>query len=310
MFFDSQICFPMIHYLKYDNFGGSMKIAIVTDTNCGLTKKEGEEKGLFIVPMPFNINGEDYLDSVNLSRAEFFEKQNRGEDISTSQPSPEYIMNLWNKILEEYDYIIHIPMSSSLSSSCDTAIMLSHEEEYEGKVTVVDNKRISATQLQAALDAKAMVDLGKTPEEIVKYLMDTRLDATIYLSVDTLKYLKKGGRITAAAAALGTLLRIKPVLYLHEGKIEPFAKARTPKQAKEIMIEAVKKDLEERFGDTDGSKTRIFVVHAECLEQASLLRKELAEVFTGTGEIGLYNLSLSVATHVGPGTMAIAAVKK
>lgn len=286
-----------------------MKIAVVTDTNSGLTVKEGNDLGLHIVAMPFAIDGKEYLDSVNLSQEEFFEKQEAGADISTSMPSPGYICDLWERILAEYDHIIHIPMSSSLSGSYGSAKMLSNEEEFAGRVTVVDNKRISDTLLQAALSAKEMARDGVEPSRIAEVLTKRGDDATIFLSVDTLKYLKKGGRISAAAAALGTLLRIKPVLYLRDGKIEPFSKARTPKQAKEMMIKALKQDLETRFNDADGSKMKITVVHSKALEEAKLLRDELRDIFLGTGEIEIHNLSLSVATHVGPGTLAIAATR-
>ncbi len=286
-----------------------MKIAIVTDTNSGVTVKEGEALGLHIVAMPFSIDGREYLDSIDLDREAFFEMQISGADISTSQPSPGYITQMWEKILESHDCIIHIPMSSSLSSSCETAMMLSQDEDFSGRVYVVDNKRISDTLLQSALIAKKMADDGHEPNEIVEHLMATSRDAAIFLSVDTLKYLKKGGRISAAAAALGTLLRIKPVLYLQDGKIEPFSKARTPKQAKEMMIDAMKKDLSERFGDSNGSKMKLTVVHAKAEDAAKLLKEELRGIFTGTSEIEIHNLSLSVATHVGPGTLAIAATR-
>lgn len=282
-----------------------MKIAVITDTNCGLTKAEGEEKGLYIVPMPFNIDGKDYLDSINLTREEFFKLQKNDADISTSQPSPGFITELWDEILKDYEAIIHIPMSSSLSSSCETAIMLSKEDEYAGKVFVVDNKRIAAAQLQSALEAKQLVAEGKTPEEIVEILLKEALDSVAYLSVDSLKYLRKGGRISAAAAALGTLFRIKPVLYLKEGKIEPFAKARTPKQAKDIMIEGTKKELQEKFNDKEAKNVSLSILQADAFEQATQLKNELEKEFPNTGKIRIYELSLSVATHVGVGTVAI-----
>lgn len=286
-----------------------MKIAIVTDTNSGLTVKKGEELGLHIVAMPFTIDGKDYLDSIDLSREDFFEKQMDGADISTSQPSPGYITDMWEEILKTYDCILHIPMSSSLSASYDTAYMLSREEEFAGKVYVVDNKRISETLLQSALTAKKMADVGCAPSEIVDFLMKTSKDASIYLSVDTLKYLKKGGRISAAAAALGTLLRIKPVLYLQDGKIEPFAKARTQKQAKEMMISAIQEDLKEKFADVDIRQIKFTVVHAMANERAEQLREEVEALFHKAGEVEIHDLSLSVATHVGPGTLAIVATR-
>ena len=218
---------------------------------------------------------------------------------------------MWDELLKEYEAIIHMPMSSGLSSSFDTAMALSHDDEYEGKVYVVDNLRISITQRAAAIEAKKMVELGKEPEEIREFLLDTKKDSTIYLTVPTLKYLKKGGRITPAAAALGTLLRIKPVLTIQGEKIDSYAKARTMKQAKTLMIAALKKDLEERFFDTTGNLSNIYIAHANDEVEAKELATEIKEAFPEyKGEIGIYGLSLSVATHVGSGTIAIGAVKK
>ena len=195
-----------------------MKVGIVTDTNSGMTQEEGERYGIHILPMPFMIDGKVYHEGVTLSHEEFYRMQEEGADITTSQPSPEEVLGLWEKLLETYDQLVHIPMSSSLSSSCQTAMMLA--QEHEGRVFVVDNQRISITQRQSALDGKMMADRGMDGAFIKKALEDTGLDASIYVTVDTLKYLKKGGRITPAAAALGTLLRLKPVLTIQGGKLD------------------------------------------------------------------------------------------
>ncbi len=287
-----------------------MSIAIVTDTNSGISMEEASELGVYLLPMPFSIAGVDYLEGVDLSNSDFYDKQRADVEILTSQPSPAQLTDMWNDILKGYDHIIHIPMSSALSASCQTAIMLSHEEEYEGRVWVVDNLRISAIQKYSVLDAKKMVDMGMKAEDIVNKLMETRLDAGVYLMVDTLKYLKKGGRISAAAAAIGTLLKIKPVLTIQGGVIESFAKARTVKQAKEIMLQAISDDMKNKFSDVDGSKSRITIVHTDSDEQAQEYSKEILSRFPKIEGVDVQELSLSIATHTGPGVIAITIGKK
>ena len=284
-----------------------MKVAIITDSNSGITQEEGKQLGIRIVPMPFMINGEEYLEDITLTQQEFYAKLGEGSDISTSQPSPESIMALWDEVLEEYDEIVHIPMSSGLSGSCQTAMMLA--EDYDGKVEVVNNQRISVTQRRSVQDALDMAAAGMDAEAICKKLEDTGLDSTIYVTVDTLKYLKKGGRITPAAAALGTLLRLNPVLTIQGEKLDAFAKARTMKQARSMMITAITRDLETRFGDVTGEKTYIDVAHTDNDEMAQELAAELRELFSET-EVHVDPLSLSVACHIGPGALAIAASKK
>ena len=284
-----------------------MKVGIVTDTNSGMTQEEGKKYGIHILPMPFMIDGEIYHEGVNLSHEEFYRMQEEGADITTSQPSPEEVLGLWKELLETYDQLVHNPMSSSLSSSCQTAMMLA--QEYEDRVFVVDNQRISITQRQSALDGKMMADRGMDGASIKKVLEDTRLDASIYVTVDTLKYLKKGGRITPAAAALGTLLRLKPVLTVQGGKLDAFAKARTMKQAKSIMITAIQNDLEQRFGDKGCKKCWLQIAHTSSPEIVSEWQKELGEAFPGT-EIYTAPLSLSIACHIGPGALAVAITKK
>ena len=253
------------------------------------------------------IDGTEYLEDINLTQKEFYEHLSGDHDVSTSQPSPETILNLWEKLLEEYDAVVHIPMSSGLSSSCQTAKMLA--DDFDGKVQVADNHRISVTQRRSVQDALDMAAADMDAEAICKKLEETGLDSTIYVTVDTLKYLKKGGRITPAAAALGTLLRLKPVLTIQGEKLDAFAKARTMKQARSMMITAITRDLENRFDDMTGEKTYIDVAHTDNDEMAQELAAELRELFPET-EVRVEPLSLSVACHIGPGALAIAATKK
>lgn len=264
--------------------------------------------GVFVLPMPFMIDGEEYFEGINLSVAEFFEKLKDDRTISTSQPTPEVIMSLWDKLLAEgYDEIVHIPMSSGLSGSCQTAIVLA--DDYDGKVQVIDNQRISITQRRSVLDALYLVENGKSAIEIKEIMEREKLEASIYIMLDTLTYLKRGGRITPAAAALGNLLRLKPVLQIQGEKLDAFAKARTIKQAKSIMIEAIKKDLHERFQDNANGNIAIDIAYTENLEAALELKKELEEIFEGM-DIYVDHLSLSVSCHIGPGALAIACTKK
>lgn len=285
----------------------SMKVAVVTDSNSGITQAQAKEMGVYVLPMPFMIDGTEYLEDINLTQKEFYEHLSGDHDVSTSQPSPETILNLWEKLLEEYDAVVHIPMSSGLSSSCQTAKMLA--DDFDGKVQVADNHRISVIQRRSVQDALDMAAAGMDAEAICKKLEETGLDSTIYVTVDTLKYLKKGGRITPAAAALGTLLRLKPVLTIQGEKLDAFAKARTMKQARSMMITAITRDLEARFGDVTGEKTYIDVAHTDNAEMAQELAAELRELFPET-EVRVEPLSLSVACHIGPGALAIAATKK
>ncbi len=284
-----------------------MKIAIVTDSNSGITQAQAKELGVYVLPMPFMINDETYFEDITLTQEQFYEELKKDASISTSQPSPESVMNLWEDLLNEYDEIVHIPMSSSLSGSCQTAMMLA--DEYDGKVHVVDNQRISVTQRQSVLDAFEMAEKGYTGAEIKKKLEDTKGDSIIFITVDTLKYLKKGGRITPAAAALGTLLRIKPVLIIEGGKLDAFSKARTVKQAKSTMLSALAKELDVRLGDKDAKQTYLQIAHTENQELAEELKKDLEELYPGA-PIYTAPLSLSVACHIGPGAFAVAATRK
>ena len=284
------------------------KIAIVTDSNSGITQSQAKDLGVRVVPMPFMINEETYYEEITLSRAEFYQKLAENADISTSQPSPESILNIWDELLKKYDEIVHIPMSSGLSGSCQTAMMLA--EDYNGKVHVVDNQRISVTMRQSVLDALELAKEGKTGSEIKEILEKDKFNSSIYIMIDTLYYLKKGGRITPAAAALGTLLKLKPVLQIQGEKLDAFAKARTINQAKTIMMTAIKNDIENRFGGVS-KENQIYlqIAHTENEAAALQLKEELHEAFPDY-PIYVDHLSLSVACHIGPGSLAIACCKR
>ena len=285
------------------------KVAIVTDSNSGITQEQGKELGIFVLPMPFFIDGELYLEDITLSQSEFYEKLGADSDISTSQPSPGEVMDLWDKVLEEYDELVCIPMSSGLSSTCATAITLA--AEYDGRVQVVDNQRISVTQEQSVLDAMNLREEGKSAAEIKEILEKEKLQASIYITVDTLKYLKKGGRVTPAAAMIGTVLNIKPVLTIQGEKLDAFEKARGVKQAKKAMIKAMKKDMDKRFAKERAAG--IMGLHiaytANDKEVIDGWIVEVKEAFPDF-EVDAHPLSLSVACHIGPGALAIACEKK
>lgn len=286
-----------------------MKIAIVTDSNSGITQAQAGELGIFVLPMPFMINGETFEEDINLTQEEFYKRQAEDADISTSQPSPQDVTDLWDKLLAEgYDQIVHIPMSSGLSGSCQTARMLA--DDYEGKVFVVNNQRISVTQRRSALDAKELAEAGFHGEQIFEILERVKMESSIYITVDTLKFLKKGGRITPAAAALGTLLRIKPVLQIQGEKLDSFSKVRTMKQARAAMLAAAEKDLRERFADPEAENTWLLVARTQNDEMAAEFAKEIGEHYPKAGTVYGEPLSLSIACHIGPGSLAIAMSKK
>ena len=284
-----------------------MKVAVVTDSNSGITQAQAKEMGVYVLPMPFMIDGTEYLEDIDLTQKEFYEHLSGDHDVSTSQPSPETILNLWEKLLEEYDAVVHIPMSSGLSSSCQTAKMLA--DDFDGKVQVADNHRISVTQRRSVQDALDMAAAGMDAEAICKKLEDTGLDSTIYVTVDTLKYLKKGGRITPAAAALGTLLKIKPVLIILGEKLDSFAKARTMKQAKTMMMNAIQKELDGRLHDSECRNCHLAIAHTDNEEAALEFKKEVEERFPNA-DVYMAPLSLSIACHIGPGSLAVTATRK
>lgn len=281
------------------------KIAIITDSNSGLSQEEAKELGVFMIPMPFEIDGKEYLDGINLERDAFYEFQTNDSEIFTSQPAPQTVMDLWDEVLKEYDEIIHIPMSSGLSSSLQTAKMLA--DDYDGKVYAVDNQRISVTMVDSIVDAMYLRDKGLSAKEIGERLESEGLNSGIYITLDTLKYLKKGGRITPAAAAIGTLLKIKPVLQIQGEKLDAFAKVRTMSAAKSIMINAVKSDVAGRISENGKYKYVINIAHTNNLEAAQEFEKEIRLAIPEyKGEIRIMELSLSVTCHIGPGALALA----
>ena len=286
-----------------------MKIAVVTDSNSGITQAQAKEMGVAVLPMPFMIDGETYYEDITLTREQFYQRLKENADIATSQPTPDSILKMWDKLLKEYDQIIHIPMSSGLSGSCSTAMMLAGEDEYEGKVFVVDNRRISVTQYQSVKDAQLLAAMGMDGTQIKKRLEETAADSVIFITVDTLKYLKKGGRITPAAAALGTLLKIKPVLIILGEKLDSFAKARTMKQAKTMMMNAIQKELDGRLHDSECRNCHLAIAHTDNEEAALEFKKEVEERFPNA-DVYMAPLSLSIACHIGPGSLAVTATRK
>ena len=284
------------------------KIAIVTDSNSGITQEEGRKLGISVLPMPFYINEIMYLEGITLSQEEFYERLKNDEPISTSQPSPGEVCGLWKNLLEEYDEVVHIPMSSGLSASCDTATMLARD--FEGRVQVVNNQRISVTQRQSVLDAITLKNAGKSAAEIKAKLEEEKLESSIYITLETLKYLKKGGRITPAAAAIGTVLNLKPVLQIQGEKLDAYSKVRGKKQAKRVMLKAIQEDWNTRFkAYAEASEMCLQMAYAGNREEAEEFRKEVEAVFPGV-DIQMDPLSLSVACHIGHGALAIACSKK
>ncbi len=293
-----------------DNMEGEVfvsKVAIVTDSNSGITQELADQMGISVLPMPFTINGKEFFEGISLTQDEFYEYLKQDADIATSQPSPESVMNIWKDLLKEHDEIVHIPMSSGLSGSCQTAIALA--SDFDGKVQVVNNHRISITQRRAVEEAVKLAEQGKSAAEIRGILEETRLDSSIYITVATLKYLKKGGRITPAVAAIGTMLRLKPVLTIQGERLDSFSKARTMRQARQTMIDAIRNDIESRFGGVDAHQVYLDIAHTNNYEEALDFKKEVEAAFPGY-QVGFVDaLSLSVSCHIGDGSVAIAATK-
>ncbi len=283
------------------------KVAILTDSNSGITQEESKRLGIFVEPMPFYIDGQLYYEDIDLTQDEFYQKLTQGGEITTSMPITGNLMDSWDKILEEYDELVYIPMSSGLSSSCATAKMLS--DDYDGRVVVVDNQRISVTQKLSALEAKKLADMGKSAQEICDALMGIKAASTIYITVDTLEYLKKGGRLTPAVAAIGSLLKIKPVLSIYGEKLDKYSMARTMKAAKQTMIEALKKDMKDVLHTDNFDDVVISVAHTQNEEAAEKFREELLQEFP-VKNIWIDPLSLSVSCHIGPGALACTVTKK
>ena len=280
-------------------------IKIITDSNSGITIKEAKELGIGLVPMPFLIEGELFFEELSLTQEEFYQKLESDVDISTSQPSPDSIMDIWDKALEEAEQVVYIPMSSGLSGSCGTATMLA--EDYNGKVQVVDNQRVSVTQRQSVLDALELAERGMSALEIKEYLEKVKFDSSIYIMLDTLKYLKKGGRITPAAAALGSALKLKPVLQIQGEKLDAFSIARTKKQGINKMLSAIEADINNRFGG-NVNNIHFEVAHSNNEEAALEFVGVIKEKF-GVDKVDMAPLSLSVSCHIGAGSLAIACSK-
>ena len=284
------------------------KIAIVTDSNSGITQEQAKKMGVHVIPMPFYINETMYLEGVTLTQEEFYERLKNDEPISTSQPSPAEVCGLWDMLLKENDEIVHIPMSSGLSNSCETAMGLARD--YDGKVQVVDNQRISVTQYQSVADALALREAGKSAAEIKEVLEAEKLESSIYITLETLKYLKKGGRITPAAAAIGTVLNLKPVLQIQGDKLDAYTKVRGKKQAKRAMLKAAQEDMRERFAEYE--KEGLMCIESAYTgnpEEAEEFKKEIEAAFPGH-EVRMAPLSLSIACHIGYGALAIGCTKK
>ncbi len=287
-----------------------MKIAVVTDSNAGITQEEAKKyNNLHIIPMPFMIDDEEYFEDVNLTQQEFYKNLEEGSEVSTSQPSIGVVMEAWENLLKEFDQIVHIPMSSGLSKSCETA--MNFARDFEGKVQVVDNRRVSVTHKQSVFDAINLAKDGKTAREIKEILEETASDSTIYIMVSTLKYLKKGGRITPTAAAIGTLLNIKPVLTIQGGKLDSHCKVMNEKVAKLKMIDAIKKDIETRFASlVEKGQMNMFVAHTNCPDKAEAFARQLKEEFPNIPLTFVDPLALSIACHIGSGSIAVAMARK
>lgn len=283
----------------------------MTDSNSGITQKEAAGLGISVLPMPFMINDATYFEDINLTQDRFYEFLENDAVVSTSQPSPDSLIHMFHKLLAEYDEVVHIPMSSGLSGSCQTACMLAQEPEFDGKVFVVNNQRISVTQTQSVLDATELAKKGYDGAQIKKILEEDKFNSSIYIMLDTLFYLKKGGRITPAAAALGTLLKLKPVLQIQGEKLDAFAKARTKSAGKSMMLQAIKNDIENRFGGFDESakeRVMLHIAYTKDAEEAELWKQEVMEAFPGF-RLKMAPLSLSVACHIGPGALALACTR-
>lgn len=284
------------------------RVAVITDSNSGITQSEAKELGIFVIPMPFFVNEKILFEDIDLGQEEFYRILKEDTNVSTSQPTPADVLELWEDVLKEYDSIVHIPMSSGLSNSCDTAMALA--QDFDGRVQVVNNQRISVTQRQSAYDAMFLAEHGKSAAQIKEILEREAKSSSIYIMVDTLKYLKKGGRITPAAAMIGTVLNLKPVLQIQGEKLDAYAKVRGQKQAKKTMLDAMRKDFEGRFAEwVKNDEMVLHVAHSANHENALEFIEEIKAAFPGI-PVNMNPLSLSVACHIGPGSLAIACSRK
>ena len=283
------------------------KIAIVTDSNAGISPQMAKELGVFVIPQPFMIEGKTYFENIDLTYEEFYKTLENEVDVRTSQPVPTDMMEVWDEVLKEYDELVHIPLSSGLSGACQSAMMFA--DEYDGRVHVVNNQRISVTQKQSVRDALMLIEKGHDGKEIKQILEEDKFNSSIYIMLDTLKYLKKGGRITPAAAAIGTVLKLKPVLQIQGEKLDAFAKARTINQGKKIMIDAIRNDVNTRFGGEDPDNISIHIAHTNNHDMAMEFKAEFEEAFPEVIVKDVDELSLVVSCHIGPGALAVAVCK-
>ena len=283
------------------------RTAVVTDSNSGITQAEAKKMGIDVIPMPFMIGSKTYYEDINLTREKFFRRLAKGDQVVTSQPIPTEVLKVWDRLLKDYDDLVYIPMSSGLSGSCQSAMMLS--SDYNGRVQVVNNQRISVTQRRSVMDAMELAEYSLNAKEIRKVLEEVKFDSSIYIMLNTLQYLKRGGRITPAAAAIGSLLHIKPVLQIKGEKLDAFSKARTEAQGKNIMLQAMKKDIDSLYGGTEEETCWLYIVDGQYPEEAEIFAQEAAQMFPNFNIIR-GNLSLSVCCHIGPEALAVACSKK
>lgn len=280
------------------------EIGIVTDSHCGISVDEANKYGIKVLPMPLYIDDECYYEEVSITRDDFFEKIGTCEKVSTSQASPADVMDLWNECLKEYKTILYMPMSSGLSGACNTAKLFAQDDEYEGRVFVVDNGRISTPMHRSILDALELIEEGCTAQEIKEILEADKDKMSIYIAVETLEYLKKGGRISGASAAIGTLLDIKPILRLNTGLLEQHEKCRGSKKARRIMLEAIKDDIENKFADYGEDEIYLLVASSADEETTKKWIEQIKEYFPGKEILADY-LSLGICCHTGGGALGI-----
>ncbi|MBQ5806671.1 MAG: DegV family protein [Lachnospiraceae bacterium] len=280
-------------------------IGIITDSHSGITQEEAKQLGIWVLPMPFYIDGECYLEGINLTREEFFEKLEGGSAIATSQPSPADVCDVWDWALKEFEKVLYLPLSSGLSGSCETAMALARDEQYEGKILVVDHGQISTPLHQMVFDTLELIEKGYSAEQIKEILESGKDRMMIYIGVETLEYLKRGGRVTPAAAAIGSVLNIKPVLKLETGKLDSFKKCRGFSKVKKTMIEAMKQEMDTKFADAlaDG-QLRLLAASSADKEETENWVKEIEDAFPGM-KVFCDPLSLGVSCHTGAGALGI-----
>jgi len=281
------------------------KVKIVTDSNSGILQSEAEELGIYVIPMPFTVNNEEFLEEISISQEDFYKHLENDADVKTSQPSQYYLENLWNDLLKDNDELVYIPMCSGLSATCANAKR--YAENFDGKVQVVDNLRISVTQKESVFEAIELAKKGKSAEDIKKYLEESKHKASIYITIGTYKYLKKGGRINPAVATIGSLLNVKPILYTRGEKFNKFAMTMSLAQAKKKMIAKIKEELETEFkNEYEKGKMYISVAHTQNHDEAEKFKNEILAAIPNAKFHFVDPLSLSVSCHIGPGALAIA----